>query len=349
MIFFFYLSGDSKMDNNTDIQETLNAVVDDVYMQYSELRDDVEHKVEAIREYMEKTGYFLGRYPYFRKILNTARSSALPLLRINPVEADEEQARETARAVLEDLFTTLGCHTVLTASESDAELNQRHHAFVLKLYRFQKKQRKLDSGFPISLMTKGTIVEWKVGRASDRGGRCTIDHVIQNGPMSYCVKSVELHPDPCYDNEMRPYGFNVGHITKVISHKNGIVKPAWSYGEPTLKYFLERDSSCKKGHYNISAMPAALSWICHDLGLRVGIGEAVDYIAMAAFVSTLRLGTVIDNAWFSTSLVSKKKLRRIVRQRLNTFKITKKKQIALEEQYQAEEMEREYAHDNEDD
>lgn len=72
--------------------------------------------------------------------------------------------------------------------------------------------------------TKGTVVRVcpTISEGENGSKLFTVDHVIQNGPSSFCINTTEIKQDGHLKGEV--VGFNIDHVKEIVHRPAGIVK-----------------------------------------------------------------------------------------------------------------------------
>lgn len=85
------------------------------------------------------------------------------------------------------------------------------------IQQMRRELKKQERGFPKELFTPGTRCIVKVCFAEAK--EVTVQHLIQNGPDSFCIETGIPHESP-YMKDMT-YSYNISHVVEVLEHKSG--------------------------------------------------------------------------------------------------------------------------------
>lgn len=81
----------------------------------------------------------------------------------------------------------------------------------------RRELKKQDRDFPKELFTPGTRCIVKV--CFSEAKEVTVQHLIQNGPNSFCIETGIPHESP-YMKDIT-YSYNISHVVEVLEHKSG--------------------------------------------------------------------------------------------------------------------------------
>lgn len=231
-------------------------------------------------------------------------------------------------------------------SALDQDNKRIHHEMMLILYRHAKLYRKKHRPLPLALLTPGSVVEYEVWLVTKNGPKqVTIGEVTQPSLGTAIITALEpevLPPNSAFNSLPFPksgeQAFNTTHVTKVIKHKPGrlkfrthsLVHDFASGDKPRSKYRSHNDH-------------ALVRTLVGQLG---GSPDPDQYLNTDLLVAAVRqqcpgFKSSEYTDWASYSTVSKRKLKRFIRQNMNRFLVSRSHQEQEDREHQRQ-LEKEY-------
>ena len=197
-----------------------------------------------------------------------------------------------------------------------------------------RRDIRREKVFRPSHFNQGDIVEYSIHR--DKNLTIDVDHIRQNGADSWLI--VSAHDDEAPFEYMKK-SVNLSHMTRIVSRGS---KPAKivRYDSPLDKYkecnFLRGEVDKHRSRYLVTNLRMLLVAICEEFLVS---GQYVDFEKLTLLVTRhniLKLHYTLGE-YEVAHTVSKKKLRKLVKQLLPKC-IRKKKDVVREERKLDEEM-----------
>lgn len=286
---------------------------------YSKNREHVNNMYHTIKVNLKEPQYAAYQIPKLTRILEQlCDDSRQPMLFTENTSVEKQEFAERHETILTALYDE-----VLNGKKID-----------IQLYKIGKIQDKVDRPVNIGLLTPGTVFEYNLPGRDSLIKTATVKMLQCNGYKSWVVETVEEAADPCYNDEIRPMTFNAQWITRVIKHVPGHLLTSKDMPMSSAYYLLDpvrRDGK----YYSASSSSCLVNALIGQMDLKIDLDEQVNIERLTAFL--WEQGVIKDvesDEWYSVFVAQKKRLRKLIRQNINRFKIPQSKLLEddLEEQ-----------------
>lgn len=226
------------------------------------------------------------------------------------------------------------------------------HDLEMILYRHERIYQREQKPISLAMLTPGTVVEFDIGIGRDRKGTRTVMKLSGcdlGFGLIHCVETVMEHGNTyvgCLFPRSVPDMFNSSHVKKVLKHVPGpllIEKyDNENYNQSFVKYDVQPKEGKSKNTYHFQAGTNFLAakiidsiGIMRDTHLSVNFADL--YLKFLDSGYGVKLSTRDEDDWVPRMVtVRKKKAKRWIRQNMNRYLMTMKKQWILEKRYQDE-------------